>query len=398
MLMRIASIPYLTARKGLAMLNEPDFGRRLRTLRQERGLSQAKLAEDGLSSGYLSRLESGARLPTPKAISYLAERLGASPSAFEVPHLAEGAPVEDLVKAITAPDADSRAGGLLERVAHNQPEFPMQLRWLALWSLAELHAQRGAPDAQLAAAQELLRLAVESGVPELSVRSRVLMARLHRSFGDMKIANSYAYDAYETATNYELRTADVVRTLMVLISTEAEVSRLPDALKHVAELEVLSQGTSGTLRVEALWTAASVYVRQGSHATAAASLAEALELHTSHADLKLWLRLRFAATSLYLQMHPSRNTEAQQVLREVEPALELVATGRQHPHDPRPGAVPVRSDRRCERTLLGGRLGGRGSRLPRQGEVRGARQPHQDQVRTGRGQCARPREAGQGGA
>jgi transcriptional regulator with XRE-family HTH domain len=312
------------------MFDQPHFGQRLRTLRLERGLSQAKLAGNRISPGYLSRLESGDRLPTPKVVAYLAEELDISPSAFDGAPPAAGTPVEDLVNAVTTRDTDdSRAAALLERAAGEETELASPLRWLALWSLIELHAQRTDQEAQLATAQQLLRVADESGVPELGVRSKVLVARLHRSFGDMKAANTYASDAYASAVASDVPKPDVVRALMVLISTEAEVSRHPDALDHVADLETLVQDISGTLRVEALWTAASAYVRQGNHAAAAVRLAEALKLHDSRHDLKLWLRLRFAAASLYLQMHPTRTEEAQQVLDEVEPALELVGTPRQ---------------------------------------------------------------------
>ncbi|MET9686847.1 helix-turn-helix domain-containing protein [Streptomyces coeruleorubidus] len=313
------------------MIDQPHFGRRLRTLRQERGLSQAKLAGDNMSPGYLSRLESGARPPTPKVLAYLAEQLNVPVSAFEGPARTEGAPTEDLVKAVTAPDSgDGNVSALLERVAHDQADLSLPLRWLALWSLAGLQAESTWREAQLAVAQELLKTADESGVPELRVRSRVLLSRLHRSIGDMKAANAFASEAYADAIQHELPKADVVRSLMVLISTEAEVSRLPDALKHVTDLEKLSQDASGALRVEALWTASSVYVRHGNHAAAATCLAEALELSSSGDDLKLWMRLRFAAASLYLQMHPSRLAEAQQVITEVEPALDLIGTSRQH--------------------------------------------------------------------
>lgn len=293
-------------------------------------MSQAKLAGDRFSAGYLSRLESGARLPTPQIITYLAERLEVPQSAFDRTAPVEGAPTEDLVKAITAPDtSDGYTTALLERVASEETELPLTLRWLALWSMATLHAEGATLEARLTTAQELLQVADESAVPHLCVRSRILMARLHRSVGDMKAANSYAADAYADAVRHELPRPDVLRALMVLISTEAEVSRLPDALRHVSDLEELSRDASGPLRVEALWTAASVYVRQGSE-KAAPCLADALELHSSGDDLELWLRLRFAAASLYLQMHPSRTTEAQQILHEVEPALGLIGTPRQH--------------------------------------------------------------------
>ncbi|WP_309051959.1 helix-turn-helix transcriptional regulator, partial [Streptomyces sp.] len=49
------------------MLEQPAFGRRLKRLRRERGISQATLAGGGMSTGYLSRLESGARNPTERA-------------------------------------------------------------------------------------------------------------------------------------------------------------------------------------------------------------------------------------------------------------------------------------------------------------------------------------------
>lgn len=292
-------------------------------------MSQAQLAGDEISAGYLSRLESGARPPTPKIISYLAERLGVSPSAFDGPPAAHEAPVADLVRAVTA-DGDGQAGELLERLTHHQTGLSLPLRWLALWSLAGIRSQGTTHEAQLPLAQELLQTAEECGIPELRVRSLVLVSRLHRSLGDMKAANACADDAYSTAIGHDVPRADTVRALMVLISTEAEESRLHDALRYVADLEVLSKHTTRALRVEALWTAASVYVRQGNHPAAADRLAEALALSSSADDLRLWMRLRFAAASLYLQMHPCRLSDAQQILKETEPALALVGDARQH--------------------------------------------------------------------
>jgi transcriptional regulator with XRE-family HTH domain len=61
---------------GPDMTDGTSFGLRLRTSRQERGLSQVALAGKEISTGYLSRLESGARLPTERVIVYLADRLG----------------------------------------------------------------------------------------------------------------------------------------------------------------------------------------------------------------------------------------------------------------------------------------------------------------------------------
>jgi len=56
-------------------------GLRLAELREERGLSQHQLAKaTGLSSQYVSRLESGARAPSFKALDKLAATLKVDPS------------------------------------------------------------------------------------------------------------------------------------------------------------------------------------------------------------------------------------------------------------------------------------------------------------------------------
>lgn len=65
------------------MTDESSFGARLKALRLQRGLSQAALAGEEISTGYLSRLESGARQPTERVIAYLAKQLGVDRVAFE---------------------------------------------------------------------------------------------------------------------------------------------------------------------------------------------------------------------------------------------------------------------------------------------------------------------------
>lgn len=55
------------------------LGMRLRTLRQERGLTQAELAERaGLDQGHLARIERGTRWPRMVSLYCLADALGAA--------------------------------------------------------------------------------------------------------------------------------------------------------------------------------------------------------------------------------------------------------------------------------------------------------------------------------
>ena len=52
------------------------MGARIRSLRLERGLSQAQVAEGMLSASYVSLVESGRRQPASSALNHIAERLG----------------------------------------------------------------------------------------------------------------------------------------------------------------------------------------------------------------------------------------------------------------------------------------------------------------------------------
>lgn len=51
------------------------IGRRLKCVRQARGLSQRELATDGVSYAYVSRLEAGLRIASLQALIALARRL-----------------------------------------------------------------------------------------------------------------------------------------------------------------------------------------------------------------------------------------------------------------------------------------------------------------------------------
>ena len=58
-------------------------GERLRRVRVERGLSQSEVAAGGVTAGYISRIEGGARVPSIKALRKLAPKLGVSVEYLE---------------------------------------------------------------------------------------------------------------------------------------------------------------------------------------------------------------------------------------------------------------------------------------------------------------------------
>ncbi len=59
-------------------------GKRLRRLREERGLTQRELAEPGVSYAYISRVEAGQRTPSIKALRKLAATLAVTPLYLEL--------------------------------------------------------------------------------------------------------------------------------------------------------------------------------------------------------------------------------------------------------------------------------------------------------------------------
>ena len=63
------------------------IGARLKRLRLERGISQRDLSSPGITYAYISRIESGARTPSVKALRRIAGKLGVT-----VEHLETGEP------------------------------------------------------------------------------------------------------------------------------------------------------------------------------------------------------------------------------------------------------------------------------------------------------------------
>ncbi|MET9394816.1 helix-turn-helix transcriptional regulator [Streptomyces sp. NPDC006624] len=307
------------------MLEQPHFGRRLKRLRLARGLSQAGLVGEGMSTGYLSRLESGERPPTERAVAYLARRLGVDASALTGP--SDGRSLTGILAAVTsAPPGTDDTAALLRAVEEDAGEDPAA-RWQALWLLSSAAGRDGDYELKRTRLLELVELGDLLEAPELRVRSRVRYARCARALGDMRTAEPAAEEAVSIARAAELCVSDTLAALMVLISIETELGNLETAGRHVVELEreLLPRATA-TQAAEALWTAAVVSNRQGDETTAWARLEAALGLLKGKDDLTLWTRLRAAATAAALQMSPPRVAAAERWLEEAASVLDLIGT------------------------------------------------------------------------
>ncbi|GAA2905230.1 hypothetical protein Acy02nite_86150 [Actinoplanes cyaneus] len=317
------------------MLDQPTFGQRLRALRVKQGLSQAALAGDGMSTGYLSRLESGARKPNQRIADYLAERLGvpvnqfaASPAGESGPPSTQTSSLVQFLAAVISGNADERTSELLAEALRKGDDWDPALRWQGLWLLARSHQAQGRSEEQQALLIELVQLSDELGVPELRTRAHTQLSRCSRMLGDNDAALEHALLAWRAAEG--LSVEDRAGALQALVSAEAELGRLAEAWAHSDELCALTDNATGTLRVEALWAASTVRMRQGDYRGAEDLLERALLGSDGRENLLLWVRLRLAAASLYLQLTPARTTCAQERLDEVAPVLQVVGSELHH--------------------------------------------------------------------
>jgi transcriptional regulator with XRE-family HTH domain len=58
-------------------------GKRIHRLREEQGLSQRAISSPGVSYAFISRIETGSREPSEKALRALAEKLGVTAHYLE---------------------------------------------------------------------------------------------------------------------------------------------------------------------------------------------------------------------------------------------------------------------------------------------------------------------------
>ena len=307
------------------MLEQPHFGRRLKKLRLEQGMSQAGLVGEGLSTGYLSRLESGERPPTERAVTYLAERLGVDVRALTGP--SDDRSLTGVLAAVASAPPGTDGTAALGRAVEEDTGDDPAARWQALWLLGRVAHRDGDYERERVLLLETIELSDLLDAAELRTRSRVQYARCTRALGDMRTAEPAAAEALSIARTHGLSVSDTMAALLVLISFETELGRLEAAGRHVDELERdLLPGATPVHAAEALWTAAVVSNRQGDHATAQARLERALPLVCSRDDLLLWTRLRAAATAAALQMSPPRVAAADRWLGEAASVLTLIGT------------------------------------------------------------------------
>lgn len=316
--------------------SQPTFGEIVRRLRIERGMSQRDLAQEGMSTGYLSRLERGERRPTRRAVTYLAGRLGVLPQTLAgtaADSTAAGGTMKELGRLLalaTSADPATRddISADLDRQLRQEDEASPELLWQALWQTAECHSQAGLYQAELALLERLADLSRLLGESVLTVRALTQLARCQRMLGDFATALATAEQAHHLVLNLPGDKAELVKTLTVLVGVETECGRIPQAIAHCGQLLSLADAVPGHVSARARWAVAMTHVQAGDCEQGSTAMDAALASIDCHDDPALWLRLHLAAISLYLQLEPPPLETAAALLNDAQQLLRFIGSPR----------------------------------------------------------------------
>lgn len=252
-------------------------GRRLKAAREDAGLSQRQLSFQGCSPAYISRIESGDRIPSLQLLRELGNRLGVSED-----YLATGTdvgpkgPAASLVEAEVALRLDELelAERLYKEVLERSPN--RQGRAGALAGLGQLAYRRGDPRASIRVLEEALG-SYRREAPERPAVEDTL-GRAYAMLGQLDAAIAVFEGGLEVA---ERRSdlIEIVRFSVLLayaLIDRAEFERAEKILSRA--LEIGRDSVNPTVRLQLYWSQSRLHLEQGDPETAAVYARKAYEI------------------------------------------------------------------------------------------------------------------------
>ena len=293
------------------VVRQPQFGRSLRELRIQRGLSQRDLATGVVNPSYISLLESGSRVPTLDVVIQLSQVLDvplrqlivSDPVSLVEPDVSDlmwqilaGSATDfgDLAAArqrIETAYAQSRRRGQAERIV----EVGLALR--------QVLALTGDHTAELELLDGMLPAAESIQAPAVLVKLKIDYAAAARSAGRYADARRSAEAALAEIAATDLRdTTEHVRLYGLLVAVLCDTGDTPavpgllDTMFAIAET-IHSPAVSGRVN----WAAATAYARLGQPDRVAGHLRKAREMLASPTtSVRDWAHFSRAAASVLI--------------------------------------------------------------------------------------------------
>lgn len=320
------------------IIQQPDFGRRLRQLRAERGLSQRDVAVSAVNPSYVSLLESGLRVPTLDVVLQLARTLEVPLSVFvddpmvvtgeDRERLAADRLVADLVarSAMSSGDigsAEARfAAAYREAVTARLPVSALE----SGIALEEILGVRGAHQARYDLLTELAAVAGQVGAPELVVKVRIDRACAARDTGRfaeaLEEANSACHEIDQTSLRGGSEHLRLLSVLISVLSDSADSAQLPHLIDEM--LDLAAGIDSAPLQGRTHWTASVAFARMGDVRRAVEHVRQAgAALADPGTPLRDWARFARSAASALLDAEADLS-EVAAYLRHARNAFQVI--------------------------------------------------------------------------
>lgn len=296
-----------TSSQGVAAVTTSDLvGLRIKTVRRQRGLSQAQLAHPELSDSYVSLIESGKRTPTPAVLELLAQKLDCSLSYLVNGVTAEQ--MEDIELALGYARLAMENGEISEArtrfaelLADNNLAGLQSLRQDTEYGLALAAEACGDHDDAIAI---LNQLRLQEISQERRIEVAIAMCRAYRDSERLTEAVQVAEEiiSFSPRPAWSDLLVELGATLLLAYLQRGDLLR---ARQFAAEL-LNAADTLGTPRsmVAAHWNAAHVANAAG-HGEEALTFAErAMALQAETGQPRNIARMRLALGQLQSRIHP----------------------------------------------------------------------------------------------
>jgi len=307
----------------------PTLGQRLRTLRIERGLSQADLAGDLVSPSYVSLIESDRRSPEREVLEGLARRLGCSALFLE----SGIAPEEINEQRLRLQFANiALANGSLNEARDQFRELLQvasgEIRYEAMWGLSRTEESLGNLQEAMTHLDALLQAtnAGEPGTPGLLSVANA-RCRIYRMAGDFARSIEVGESALRRVRELGLEgTEDEIRLASSLVGSYWARGDMFSAQQLASQvIERAAKLGSREAQGNAYWNASMVAAARGELTLALELAIKTLALLSETAPARNLAAMRVTYAWLLLRCDPPRLDEAEGELNRAHDVLTGLA-------------------------------------------------------------------------
>jgi tetratricopeptide (TPR) repeat protein len=291
-------------------------GERLKAAREKAGLSQRQLSFQGCSPAYISRIESGDRIPSLQLLRELGRRLGVSEDFLATGSGDRGTVITDIAQADVALRLDELdvAQELYEQALSGSPEESAEPEVYA--GLGQLKFRRGDPRGAIS----FLERAQQVADPMRRAAVTESLGRAYAMVGELESAIGIFQASLEEAENRadDLETIRFAVLLAYALIDSGNLGRAEELLGRALALGGKSQDP--LVRAKLYWSQSRLHAERNDQDTAARYARSALEI--------LWLtedtyRIARAHQLLaYIELNRGNAEEALELLKEGWPLIE----------------------------------------------------------------------------